>query len=320
MNEKDLEALQKKARIRERFVVFFSVAVFLLTAAGLFFSIWFNLEDKTYLTEVLAEFIAAVIVLPAMLAFGIYFLFHFLIVKGPYERFDQAFKNTYVLQTVQAAGNFENLRYASKGGLTYNEIRDSLVVNCGEQKYYKSEDLLTGTVYSIPFSYCDVVTQYLKRRGKKSEVRTIFEGQVMRFSLPEHSKWSFGHLQIIEKGSLSNQGGRRAAYEIRTENEAFNQRFEVFAADEHNAFYFLTPQMLEQIIGFADFSGCQIAITFVGAVLYVAIYRSHSMFNASVSQPFSQQRQLILSDANLLKQAAEILIFGANVLTQQEGG
>ena len=94
----------------------------------------------------------------------------------------------------------------------------------------------------------------------------------------------------------------------------------MFAADEHNAFYLLTPRMLEQIIGFADFSGCQIALTFVGAVLYVAIYRSHSMFNASVTQPFSLQRQLILSDANLLKQAAEILIFGADVLEQQKHG
>lgn len=320
MNAKELEALQKKVRLRKRFAVFFSAAVFLFTAAGLFCFIWFNLEDRTRVTEILGEFIAAVIVLPALLAFGIYFLLSVLIVRGPYERFNQAFKHTYVLRTIQEAGDFENLKYAPEGGFTYNEIRDSLVINCGESKYFKSEDLLTGIVRSIPFSYCDVVTRYLKYSGKRSEVRTIFEGQVMRFSLPEHSKWSFGHLQVFEKEFLSDLKGRRAPYQIRTENEGFNQRFEVFAADEHNAFYLLTPRMLEQIIRFADLAGCQIAVTFVGAVLYVAVYRSHSMFNASVSQTFSQQRRQILSDADLLKQAAEILIFGANALTEQEQG
>ena len=310
MNENELEALQKKARLLKRFAFFFSVAAYLFTAAGIFLSIWFNLEDKTYLTEVLAEFLAAVLVLPGLLAFGIYFLLYFLVVRGPYEQFNHAFKQTYVIQTFQAAGGFQNLRYSPKGGFTYNEIRDSFVVNCGEPKYFKSEDLLTGTIGSTPFSYCDVVTQHLKRRGKKSEVRTLF--QIMRFSLPEHFKWSFGHLQILEKEYLSNFKGHTAPYKIQTENEAFNQKFEVYAADEHNAFYLLTPKMLEQIMRFADYSGGSIALTFVGAVLYVAVYRSHSMFNASVSQPFAQQRQQILSDADLLKQAAEILIFGAD--------
>ena len=139
-------------------------------------------------------------------------------------------------------------------GISYNEIRDSFVVNSGEYKYFKSEDQLSGTLFSIPFSYCDVVTQYLKRSGKKSEIRTIFQGQIIRFSLPEDSKWSFGHLQIFEKEFLSSFKGRTAPCQIQTEQEAFNKRFEVFAADEHNAFYLLTPRMMEQITRFADFA------------------------------------------------------------------
>ena len=63
----------------------------------------------------------------------------------------------------------------------------------------------------------------------------------MRFSLPEEFKWSFGHLQIFEKEFLSDLKGYTAPYKIQTENEAFNQRFEIFAADEHNAFCSTPP-------------------------------------------------------------------------------
>ena len=92
-------------------------------------------------------------------------------------------------------------------------------------------------------------------------------------------------------------------------------QFEIFAADEHNAFYLLTPRMLEQIVRFADYANCQIALTFVGMSLYVAVDRPHSMFNASVRQSLTKQRQLIFDDAVLLKKAGEILIFGADSLT-----
>ena len=258
------------------------------------------------------------IVLPALLAVGIYLLLYYLFVKTTYETFNQAFKGTYVLQIVETAGGFSNLSYSPKNGLDYNEIRDSHVVNSGEYKYFKSEDQLSGTLYAIPFSYSDVVTQYLKRNGKKSEIRTIFSGQVMRFSLPNEFKWSFGHLQIFEKEFLSNLKGYTAPYKIQTENEAFNQRFEIFAADEHNAFYLLTPRMLEQIIQFADFANCQIALAFVGMALYVAVDRPHSMFNASVRQSLTKQRQLIFDDAILLKKAGEILLFGTDAHSNQE--
>ena len=262
--------------------------------------------------------ITGVIVLPALLAVGIYLLLYYLFVKKTYETFNQAFKGTYVLQIVETAGGFSNLSYSPKSGFDYNEIRDSHVVNSGEYKYFKSEDQLSGTLYAIPFSYSDVVTQYLKRNGKKSEIRTIFSGQVMRFSLPNEFKWSFGHLQIFEKEFLSNLKGHTAPYKIQTENEAFNQRFEIFAADEHNAFYLLTPRMLEQIIRFADFANCQIALTFVGMALYVAVDRPHSMFNASVRQSLTKQRQLIFDDAILLKKAGEILLFGTDAHSNQE--
>ena len=317
-----LESLQKKSHRSYYFAAFFSAAVFLSITSVLFFLLLTTSDGIAYLEESPVEMIAGVIILPALLAVGIYFFLYHLFVKRTYEAFNQAFKGTYVLQTVETAGGFSELSYTPKGGFSYNEIYGSLVVSSGEYKYFKSEDQLSGTLYTIPFSYSDVVTQYLKRNGKKSEIRTVFSGQVIRFTLPENFKWSFGHLQIFEKEFLSNlkgrTKGRTAPYKIQTENEAFNRRFEVFTADEHNAFYLLTPRMLEQIIHFADYANCQIAITFVGMSLYVAVNRPHSMFNASVRQSLAKQRQLIFDDAILLKKAGEILLLKTDSYLNQK--
>lgn len=320
MNEKDMESLQKKARLRNRIAMFTAVAALLCLMVFLF---WFvtaplggyslqETEDYNFL-----EMAIIVLAIPLFLSLGIYGLLYTLFVKRSYERFNSAFKQNYVLQTVREAGGIENLHYDPKGGISYAEIYDSMVVACGDQKYYEREDLLTGTFYGMRFAYCDVITKYLKRREKKAELETIFQGQIMRFSLPEDSKWSFGHLQIFEKEFLSNFKGRTSPHRVQTENEGFNRRFQVFAADEHNAFYLLTPQMLEKILHFADLADCQIALTFVGPSLYVAMNRPHSIFNASMTESFAQQQQTILQDVRLLQQAGELLALETVVLGKQ---
>lgn len=39
---------------------------------------------------------------------------------------------------------------------------------------------------------------------------------------------------------------------IQTENSVFNENFAVFAENEQNAFYILTPQVMEQITAFQE--------------------------------------------------------------------
>ena len=96
--------------------------------------------------------------------------------------------------------------------------------------------------------------------------------------------------------------------EIHTENEAFNHRFRVFAADEHNAFYILTPRMLEQITQFADQAGSQIAISFCSSSMFVAIDRVYSILDASFHIPVPEQKRSILEDVELLRCAGDLLV------------
>lgn len=309
MSNVEIERMQKKAKIRYVFMCVFAIVIWLVGLALLGYYVYFYGEEME-----ISEKLGLVIALPLGLAFGGGYLFYILFVRRAYERFNLSFKTQYVLPTVESTGYFQDLSYDPHLGLSYTEIRDGVVVGCGESRYFHSEDLLKGTYQNIRFHYCDVKTQYMSHSGKKQEIRTIFAGQVMRFASFDQSKRSFGHLQIFEKEFLSNVEGWTAQNKIKTEDEAFNKRFRVFAADSHNAFYILTPKMLEQITRFADEVGEQIAITFTGPVMYVAVCRTRSIFDGYVDKPINSQREDILQDVEMLRKAGELLITEMNTM------
>lgn len=310
ISDQQLEQLQKKAKGRFVLMAVFAGIVWLLCLVFFFWYISYDTDLE------MIERIAVVIVGPVILASGAASVFYLLFVRKAYESFNGNFKNKYVLSTIRSAELFTDLIYQPQNGLSYNEIRNGAVVACGQEKYFHSEDLLTGKYQGIQFHYCDVETKRLVHRGKKQEIETIFEGQVMHFASFHEMKVSSGHLQIFEKKFLSNIKGWTAQHKVQTEDEAFNQRFQVFESDPHNAFYILTPRMLEQITEFADVVGEQVAITFRGPVMYVAIHRTRSMFNGYVDKPIEAQRQDILNDVQLLRRAGDLLILEMSSMPQ----
>ena len=215
---------------------------------------------------------------------------------------------------------FQDLSYQPRGGLTHDEIRSAAVVACGDKRRFESEDMLSGRYQGLRFRYCDVSTAHMRGSGKHRREEILFHGQVMHFASFDEIKKSSGHLQIFEKKLASTLIGWTAEHEIHTENEAFNRRFRVFAANEHNAFYILTPKMLEQITQFADQADTQIAISFCGSSMFVAIDRLYSILDASYHVPVPEQKQSILKDVELLRRAGELLILEASTFHKREEG
>ena len=309
----ELEKLQKKARTR--YVIMLVLAGIIFAVIGIVMGVY---EFRTS-TEPLLERVGVTICAAAFMALGVGGIFYMLFVKKAYEKFNFYFKQNYVLPLIQESGYFQDVSYSAQNGFSYREIRDSAVVASGDPKYYHSEDFLSGSYQGIRFLYGDVETKRIVSSGKRRRVETIFEGQVMRFSTFDETKRSFGHLQIFEKEFLSNIKGWTAQNKIQTENEAFNKRVEVYSADSLNAFYILTPQMMEQIMQFADEADGQISIAFTGSVMYVAIHRIRSMFDGYVDKPIEKQEEDIYSDMKLLCRAGDLLIMEMNPSMQAEG-
>lgn len=307
IQEEQLEKMRLKAKNLEKVVVVLSVVMLLVyIAIGYLLATQENgIGTLSGMKAVI--FIAEIIFVVAVVAVGTGLLLWLIIVKHAYDKFNLSFKSKYVLQVINAIDGFEKLQYVPKGGFTWDDVRNAAAVNCGDKKYYDSEDLLMGEYENIRFQISDVCTRKMVRMSKKNRVEEIFSGQMICLDQFDDTKRSNGHIQIFEKKFMSNMVGWKAENEIHTENEIFNSRFSVFAYDEHNAYYILTPQRIEKIMHFADVMNGQVSFVFRDEKLFVAVRRD-SMFDASMDEPVSKQTKNIIEDAEFIQMAKEILI------------
>lgn len=307
IQEAQLEKMRLKAKKLEKVVIVLSV-VMLLAYIVVGRMLAFQENGIATLSGVKAViFVAEIIFVVAVVALGTGLLLWMIIVKYAYDKFNLSFKSKYVLQVINAVEGFEKLKYVPKGGFTWDDVRNAAAVNCGDKRYYDSEDLLMGEYENIRFQISDVCTRKMVRMSKKNRVEEIFSGQMICLDQFDDKKKSNGHVQIFEKKFMSNMIGWKAENEIHTENEVFNSRFSVFAHDEHNAYYILTPQRMEKIMHFADVMNGQVSFVFRDEKLFVAVRRD-SMFDASMDAPVSKQTKNILQDAEFIQMAKEILI------------
>lgn len=300
--ENELELLRKKVKCRF-YILFLLTGIFYLLF--LYFAVWGEYHETGH--SMLMS-IALVIVVPIAFTIPVFIAFFYLLVNRAHDRFNAAYKDRYILDMILGTGLFENIAYNKNLGFTFEEISNAFVIDSGIKHYYSSEDLVTGRYSGIRFAFSDVHTRKLVKGSKGMRVETVFHGQVLHFSTFDDIKTSHGILQIFQKEFLSNLKGRLAEYKIETENSGFNKKFDIYASDEHNAYYILTPQLMEKIEEFSDQAGAQIALSFLGSSMFVAVNRKLSMFEPSVDRPVAEQTQNIVNDLKIIPIAGGLLI------------
>lgn len=199
IQEEQLEKMRLKAKNLEKVVVVLSVVMLLVyIAIGYLLAIQENgIGILSGMKAVI--FIAEIIFVVAVVAVGTGLLLWLIIVKHAYDKFNLSFKSKYVLQVINAIDGFEKLQYVPKGGFTWDDVRNAAAVNCGDKRYYDSEDLLMGEYENIRFQISDVCTRKMVRMSKKNRVEEIFSGQMICLDQFDDTKRSNGHIQIFEK-------------------------------------------------------------------------------------------------------------------------
>ena len=143
----------------------------------------------------------------------------------------------------------------------FNEENNFILSNCKVKKkidynnkfYY--EDVFIGQIFCIPY-----------RTNISSPVQIVtFDNKI---SLMKEDSYSFLKLKDTC---------------IRTENELFNKNFEVYALDEINAFFVLTPQTIEWLIDLKT-KFDKIGIIINDDCIYIAIETNTSIFDCPKNQ------------------------------------
>ena len=159
-------------------------------------------------------------------------------------------------------------------GYNKNFISQTGLIQMGNE--YSSDDFVSGVCNGVPFSRSDVyIADTSSDSDGNSSTTVYFEGRWMVFEFPKELS---GDLQVFEKnfhfakkrkGIFTKKSERR--HEIFLEDEVFNKRYVVMAQDDHDAFYFLTPHMMEKIDRYCSQADGRFMIGILGNQLLVAI-------------------------------------------------
>lgn len=131
--------------------------------------------------------------------------------------------------------------YSIKDGFTRDFIKNTGIVSMGDS--FKSSDFIKGEYKNVKFEFSDI--EIMQSSGSNSSSRTLFFGQWYVYEFNKQVKGP-----IVIKNALFS-GGKNASIlskKIELENEAFNKEFTVYGNDQQEAFYILTPQLMEALM------------------------------------------------------------------------
>ena len=230
------------------------------------------------------------------------FLFFFIIIIGivitsiinkkPTREFTMAFKEVFVKKSLETA--FTDLVYEPEKGLNSTIIANTRMMNMGDR--YTSNDFISGRYKDISIVQADVHIEE-KHQTTDSDGHTtttwvtIFRGRWMVF---DFNKLFKANIQVSQKGfgnsRISNWGAQVKYKKVMMENQAFNNSFRTYAQDEHEAFYILTPALMEKIKKLTNNISGKLLFCFVDNKLHIGLQNGKDSFEHSIYKQIDEEQ------------------------------
>lgn len=198
--------------------------------------------------------------------------------NNPSKEFKELYKQHFV--AAMLGEFFENPQYIWNKGFTSDSVRSFGISQLGNRFY--SEDYISGTYKGIPFEQSDVKIQY-HTSGKNGHTTTYFSGRMFVFHFTGRNVLP---VQIFSEGFSyrAKPIERFKMHKVNMESVNFNKSFDVKAANEHDAFYVLTPQMMEKLFSLQSRFG-NVALNFAGDTLFLGYNCGMGAFDADMRKP-----------------------------------
>ncbi len=141
-------------------------------------------------------------------------------------------------------------------------------------------DYISGVYNGLNVEMSDVklvqVTRVHTKDGVRETRTTVFEGPWM---ICDFGKELSADLLLVERSGL---GKKFAKGGIKTESEEFNKNFLIESDSDHDAFYILTPHMMEYILEMDQKGGGKTHMRFMrGGKVHIAINSGRNSFELS---------------------------------------
>lgn len=180
---------------------------------------------------------------------------------------------------------FTNVKYDAEG-LPEATLKQAYLFN--NYTTYRSSDFLDASYQGKAFQSADMKLERIVSTGKATYTEIIFQGLFLIFDIER----KINHCtQIYPKGKRgyvkSLFGKEKELNRVKFESEVFNQAFHVYCEDGSEAFYLLTPKIMEILLNLQtklDFS-----CSFVDNKMYIAVESKYDLFEMSVFKPINEE-------------------------------
>ncbi len=237
-----------------------------------------------------------------VIVFGI--IITVVISNGPIRKFRLAFKETFVLKSLES--NFTDLIYKPESGLDESVISRTGMIDMGDR--YSSNDFISGKYKNINVVQADVhIEEEHETTDSDGDTHTtwvtIFRGRWMVFDFNKPFK---ANIQVCQKGfgnsKLNSRGTKKKYQKVMMEDQVFNNNFRIYAQDEHEAFYILTPTLMEKMKNLTNKIPGKLLFCFVNNQLHIGIYNNKDSFEHGIFTKIDEEKvtQEISQDIRLI--------------------
>ena len=194
------------------------------------------------------------------------------------------FKKVFVVKALEA--KFTDLVYEPDRGMPYETIAGTKMMRMGDR--YHSEDFISAKYKDIKFEQADV---HIEEEDTSTDSDghttttyvTIFKGRWMIFDFNKSFK---ADVQVVQKGfgnskvkTMSLFGKKDDLFKkVSMESESFNKKFNVYAQNEHDAFYIITPSLMTRIEKLDELNKGKLLLCFINNRLHIGIYDNKDSF------------------------------------------
>lgn len=219
------------------------------------------------------------------------------------REYKEAFLELFVKKEFEQ--HFENVAVNSTGFDKDVIFNEGLILT--GNRYY-SNDCITGEYKGMSFSKADVLIQQVTSNGKTSTTTTYFNGQVINVDgLNKMVQRVYVENNALKTPSRSGFFSKSEFEKVDTESVVFNGLFDVFARDAHDAFYVLTPHVMERFISFPRKTGFGVSLNDHSAQLALDTGRD-SLESSIFRQIKEKDIQGVREDIEAIKITIDLLL------------
>jgi len=176
---------------------------------------------------------------------------------------------------------------------------------------YRGEDLVSGEIEQTGFSFSEVHSQVYREDSKgRKQLQTQFKGLFFKADLNKITKHQTVIVPDIAERFLGNMGQQLQKLNfsrdelVQMENVDFEKLFAVYASDQVEARYVLSPKLMERIVTYAELHEIKPSMSFKNSSVYVAIPIGKEFFeprifrtiiNKEVTQEYHDDMMLAIS-------------------------